>query len=103
MISLRRSNSIAGSESEQAKLVERTFAFALLLWKIAAVMFLRNREFAYSSFGSMGHLELLPAVGSLWSVHAICVIFFEVRVGFVPAETARKSPRCAVFFRSLDA
>ena len=47
------------AESEQAKLVGRKFAFVLLLRKIVAVISLRNRTFAYSSRGSVGHLELL--------------------------------------------
>jgi hypothetical protein len=32
----------------------------LLLSKIVAIIFRRNTAFAYSSFGSMRHLELLP-------------------------------------------
>jgi len=51
---------MAGSESEQAKLLKSIFAFVLLLSKIVAIIFRRNTAFAYSSFGSMRHLELLP-------------------------------------------
>jgi hypothetical protein len=38
-------------------------SFVSLFWKIVAFIFLQNRTSAYSSLGSMGHLELLAFFG----------------------------------------
>jgi hypothetical protein len=53
------SNNVLVAQCERATRTRRAFAIILLLRQIVALMFLRNRAFAYNFSGSMPHLELV--------------------------------------------